>query len=480
MNQASGPQLWAGRQSGEVASITVRMGESIQLDRLLYREDIRASVAHARMLRRIGLLDERDLNAIEGGLRQVRDELAAAALPLRAELEDIHTHVETRLVELIGEAGKRLHTARSRNDQIAVDTHLFVRRRSAELGDLLLELLRALQQQARAQIDVIVPGYTHLQVAQAVRLAHPLLAHFWAFYRNHQRFQRAAWQAGFLPLGAGALAGVNYDSDREFLRGELGFHSIYPNSMDAVASRDHLLDFLYACAATATHASRIAEELILWSSVEFGFCTLPDALTTGSSIMPQKKNPDLAELIRGKSGRLQTNLQNLLTNLKALPLSYNRDLQEDRHPMLDSAEQCELCLLALTAMIQGIRFHPDRMRESLERGFATATDIADALVAEKGLAFRDAHHLVGRLTARAQQLQLGLSAMPPEERAAISPHLAAADFYERACDLAASADKKRSYGGAARSRIIEQLGEAETAIRELGAYRWARPELDQW
>lgn len=477
-SEGGGAQLWAGRQSGAVADITIRMGASIELDRWLFREDIRGSVAHARMLQRIGLLSQTELESIVSGLRQVRDEFAEGKLALRAELEDIHTHVETRLVEIAGEAAKRLHTARSRNDQIAVDTHLFVRRRSAELGGELLATLDALIRQAEANLDTIAPGYTHLQVAQAVRLALPLLAHFWAFARNLQRFQQANTLADSLPLGAGALAGVNYNTDREFLRQELRFSRIQPNAMDAVANRDHIVELLFACATTMTQASRVAEELILWTSVEFGFCSLPDALTTGSSIMPQKKNPDLAELIRGKTGRVQANLQALLTTLKGLPLAYNRDLQEDRHLLLDSAEQTELCLQALTAMLAGARFHPERMRRSLEMGFAVATDIADALVAEKGIPFREAHHIVGRLTARAVELGLTLGEMPVAEREAIHPALGDDRFYAAACDLSASADKKVSAGGAARSRLEQQLSEAKAERDRLAGYDWNRPELD--
>lgn len=477
MSQTS-EQLWAGRQSGAVAPITVRMGESIALDIELYREDLRGSVAHARMLAQVGVLTAAERDAIIDGLRIIRGEIEAGRLPLRPELEDIHTHVETRLGELIGPAAKRLHTARSRNDQIAVDTHLYVRRACNAAHAELLELLATLVARAEEHIDVTLPGYTHLQVAQPIRLAHHLLAHFWGLSRDLDRFRRANESALRLPLGSGAMAGVNYPTDREFLRTELNFREIYANSMDAVASRDHILDFLYATASFVTRASRVAEELILWSSVEFGFVSLPDALTTGSSIMPQKKNPDLAELIRGKTGRTQGNLYNLFTNLKALPLTYNRDLQEDRQPLIDSERQRSLVTEALTAMIAGARFDAERMRASLDRGFAAATDLADALVNEKGVPFREAHHLAGRLVGRAAETGRTLTTIDAAERAAVSEFFADEDFYRRAVDLAASADKKASYGGTARVRIEEQLGEARAALAVWRQLDLCAPNLD--
>lgn len=473
-------QLWAGRSDGSVADITVRMGESISLDIQLYREDIRGSVAHARMLERIGILDATEREAIENGLRQIKNEIEAGGFPLRPELEDIHTHVENRLTELIGDAGKKLHTARSRNDQVAVDTHLFVRRAAAELGatigtlcDTLLE--RALQPATR---KIVLPGYTHLQVAQPIRLSHHLLAHFWAFARDIEQFARANETASALPLGSGAMAGVNYATDREFLREELGFQSIYPNSMDAVASRDHILDFLYACTVFFTHASRISEELILWNSVEFAFVSLPDALTTGSSIMPQKKNPDLAELTRGKTGRVQGNLLNLLTNIKSLPLTYNRDLQEDRFPLLDSYAQTMLAAEALTAMLAGVEFHGERMLSSLDRGFAQATDLADALVSERGVPFREAHHLVGALVRQCVESGTTLGQATPELRAKAGDYFADEEFYGRAVSLENSADKKVSFGGTGQAPLERQLDAANARSKEYGTYDWRVPRLD--
>ncbi|MCB1326600.1 MAG: argininosuccinate lyase [Spirochaetales bacterium] len=473
----SGTQLWAGRSSGNLSSIAVEMGESISLDIQLYREDLRASLAHARMLAHVGILDRAELKAIGDGLRQIRQEIESNSLPLRPELEDIHTHVENRLTEIIGEAGKKLHTARSRNDQIAVDMHLFVRRACAEIGAVWIGLLESLSKAAAREIDTILPGYTHLQVAQPVRLSHHLLAHFWSFARDLGRLKRAAKTAGDLPLGSGALAGVNYETDREFLREELGFTGIYANSMDAVSTRDYLLDFLYALSVFATHASRLAEELILWNSLEFGFVHLPDELTTGSSIMPQKKNPDLAELSRGKSGRMIANLMNLLVNLKSLPLTYNRDLQEDRQPVLDSYRQSLLIGRALQAMIEGAVFDRGRMRAAVERGFATATDLADALVSERGLSFREAHHLVGNLVARAAEHGTTLAGAPATLREAVSPLLKDDEFYTKAISLSASTERKVSAGGTAKHRQEEQLQHAGRELEVWKDFDWRSPDL---
>ncbi len=470
-------KLWQGRATGSVAEITVEMGESISLDIELYREDIYGSAHHARMLRRVGLLSDEETRAILAGLRTIRGEIEAGKMVLRAELEDIHTHVENRLVELVGEAGRRLHTARSRNDQVALDTHLYVRRRSAELGREIQALCFALLSRASESVDHILPGYTHLQIGQPVRLSHHLLAHYWGFVRDVERFHAAATSANVLPLGSGAMAGVNYPTDREFLRDSMQFGSTYPNSMDAVASRDHIFNYLYACSIFMVHASRLAEEIILWNSQEFAFITLPDALTTGSSIMPQKKNPDLAELIRGKVGRVLGHFQSLAVSVKGLPFAYNRDLQEDRFPLLDAGRQASLSARGLEAMVIGMRFHPERMVASLERGFAAATDLADALVREKGLPFREAHHVAGRLTAVCIERGWTFADAGTVDRAAISPHLADEAFFRAAVDLAKSVDKKISEGGTARHRQEEQLRIAQRRRSELEALAWPSADL---
>ncbi len=456
----------------------IEMGESISLDIELYRQDLRGSIAHARMLKRIGLLSASELQKMEQGLRCIKKEIEAGALPLRPELEDIHTHVEQRLIELAGEAGRRLHTARSRNDQIALDTHLFIRSSAHQLAVEILQLCEALWQRAGQETKTLLPGYTHLQVGQPVRLSHHLLAHFWAFLRDVQRFADSAEAANSLPLGSGAMAGVNYKNDKKFLQKELNFGNIYPNSMDAVSNRDHILDFIFAASLFVSHASRLAEEIILWNSQQFSFASLPDHLTTGSSIMPQKKNPDLAELIRAKSGRVQSHLQNLFTNLKALPLTYNRDLQEDRFPMIDSLRQGLLVARGLTAMIEEIQFHAERMQAALKRGFSTATDLADALVAEKKLPFRQAHHVVGQLVRYSLEKGKNLDQLLPAERGSIYPDLSDDNFYYPAISLDRSAEKKLSAGGTSLAAQKRQLKMAAKALSQWRRYNWQLPDYD--
>ncbi|MBE7437911.1 MAG: argininosuccinate lyase [Spirochaetales bacterium] len=471
-------QLWKGRQSGPSASILVRMGQSIDLDIKLFRQDILGSRAHTIMLHSIGVLSQEESQTILAGLRQIAEEIEAGTLPLRAELEDIHTHVENRLIELTGEAGRKLHTARSRNDQIALDTHLYVRDQSVFTCHSLLGLLAVILKRSEEHRATILPGYTHLQIGQPVRLSHHLLAYFWKFLRDFDRFFRAMQTANRLPLGSGALAGVNYPVDREMVQKKLGFSELYENSMDAVSSRDHILEFLFAASVLAVNASRLAEEMILWMSSEFQFLELPDSLTTGSSIMPQKKNPDLAELVRGKSGRFISHLQNLLINLKGLPLTYNRDLQEDRFPLTDTAEQLELLIEALGALLEQAQFRPENMQKSLEAGFATATDLADALVKEHGIPFRDAHHITGRLISYCLKNGKVLQGLETQERAAIHGALTNDAFYFRAISLEASTEKKISRGGTAQGCQEMQTGLARIEFEKRSRISWPGPAPD--
>ncbi|MCE9599430.1 MAG: argininosuccinate lyase [Spirochaetia bacterium] len=459
-------RLWEGRQTGASDDVLLELGASIQLDIELYREDLAGSRAHAKMLERAGILTSTDLGAILEGLNVIEREIETGKFEIKIELEDIHTHVESRLTQLIGPAAGRLHTARSRNDQIAVDTHLYVRRLAREIMEQISGLCDALIQKAEAEVDSVLPGYTHLQVAQPVRVSHHLLAHFWGFLRDIERFTHAYNTANRLPLGSGALAGVNYKTDREFLRQELGFFEIYQNSMDAVASRDHIQDFLYACTSFGVRASRFAEEIILWNSVEFGFIKINDGLTTGSSIMPQKKNPDAAELVRGRAGRNTGNLINLLMTLKGLPFAYNRDLQEDRTPLLDSAKNTHLIARALQALVRGMTFQKDRLTASLDRGFATATDLADALVLQKNIPFREAHHIAGKLVGLCSEQNLTLAQATPAMRSACSEHLTDDAFYLESISTINSTDRKISQGGTARIRQIEQLAIAKAALAD--------------
>lgn len=459
-------RLWEGRQTGASDDVLLELGASIDLDIELYREDLAGSRAHAKMLGHVGILPPQDLKAILDGLTAIEKEIESGKFELKVELEDIHTHVENRLTQLIGPTAGRLHTARSRNDQIAVDTHLYVRRLAREIAEEISRLCDALILKAEKEIDQVIPGYTHLQVAQPVKVSHHLLAHFWGFLRDRERFAQAYRTANRLPLGSGALAGVNYDTDREFLRKELDFAEIYENSMDAVATRDHIQDFLYASTSFAVRASRIAEEIVLWNSVEFGFIKISDGLTTGSSIMPQKKNPDAAELVRGRAGRNTGNLVNLLMTLKGLPFAYNRDLQEDRTPLLDTAKNTHLIARTLTALVKGIEFQKDRLTASLDRGFATATDLADALVTKKNIPFREAHHIAGKLVGLCAAQDLTLTQATREMRGSVSSHLEDDTFYFESISTVNSTDRKISQGGTARNRQIEQLEKARAALAD--------------
>ena len=465
-------RLWVGRSEVKSSEIMIEMGESISIDKKLYREDIRASLAHARMLFKINILTENELNQIEKNLNIIQKEIEEDKFIFEAKFEDIHTHIEKRLIELCGEVGKKLHTGRSRNDQIAVDTHIYIINHSRILASQILELCELLISKATNEIDTLLPGYTHLQTAQPIRLSHHLLCYFWSFIRDIEKLANVALSASTLPLGSGALAGVNYNTDREFLKNDLGFNKIYANSMDAVSNRDYIIDFCYSIALCITHCSRMAEEIILWNTQEFSFIILPDELTTGSSIMPQKKNPDLAELIRGKTGRIQSNLHNLLINLKAQPMTYNRDLQEDKFPMFDSSKQISICLTALTLMIRDVKYNRKKMRKSLENGFATATDLADALVMEKKLSFRDAHHLVGKLVAHSVSNNKNFIELDKSERSNISEFFSDDDFFNNAIDIEKSVEKKKSYGSTSKHFQFIQIEEAKKTLEKWKKYNW--------
>jgi argininosuccinate lyase len=370
---------------------------SIHYDKRLYRQDIAGSIAHALMLAKQGIIAQDEANAIVKGLEEIRTEIESGVFPWREELEDIHMNVERRLYEKIGDAAGRLHTGRSRNDQIALDVRMFTREAITRILDALYKLREALVTQAEGNPKVIMPGYTHLQRAQPLIFAHHMLAYFEMFGRDAQRFQQAHERADVMPLGSGALAGLPYPIDRDFVARELGFSAITANSMDAVADRDFLLDFQAAAAVCMMHLSRMAEELILWSSDEFAFIQLSDEYTTGSSIMPQKRNPDFAELARGKTGRVYGHLMGLLTLLKGLPMTYNRDMQEDKEGFFDTFDTLLNTLVVFADMLSKMRLNPQRMREAAQNSYALATDIADYLVA-KGMPFREAHGIAGRLS----------------------------------------------------------------------------------
>ncbi len=395
-------KLWGGRFSGETDALVEQFNASIDFDRRLYREDIEGSIAHASMLAKQGIISTDDRDAIVHGLEAIRAEIEAGTFAFRLDREDIHLNIEAALIERIGDAGRRLHTARSRNDQVATDTRLHTR----AACDAIIEALRALRAAfldlAEREAGTAMPGYTHLQRAQPILLAHHLQAYEAMLARDTERFTQTRARANILPLGAGALAGVTYPIDRAAVAQELGFDGVAENSLDAVSDRDFVVDVHAAGALAMVHLSRFAEEVILWSTAEFGFLRLDDRYSTGSSIMPQKKNPDIAELTRGKSARVIGNLVQALTMLKGQPLAYNKDNQEDKEALFDTIDTLLICLRVNTGMLPTMTFDRERMRTAAVANFALATDIADYL-AKKGVPFRDAHEAVGTLVARCER-----------------------------------------------------------------------------
>ena len=429
---------------------------SLHYDRRLYRQDIAGSIVHARMLCRQGIISESDRDAIVEGLGVVRNEIEAGEFAWKPELEDIHMNIERRLFELIGEPALRLHTARSRNDQIALDMRMYVKDAISSVLGAIHAVRRSLVSLAERNSDAVIPGYTHLQRAQPVLFAHHMLAYFEMFARDAERFSQAHDRADVMPLGSGALAGLPYPVDRQFVADELGFSRTSANSMDAVSDRDFLLDFHAAGAICAMHLSRMAEELVLWSSEEFGFIRLADEYTTGSSIMPQKRNPDFAEIARGKTGRVYGSLMGLLTTLKGLPLTYNRDMQEDKEGFFDTYDTLLATLKVFSDMLSGLDVNTSAMREAAEGGQLLATDIADYLVA-KGMPFRDAYRVVARLSESASERGLNFADVPLEEYRTCS-ELFDADVYDITIDSSIAA--RDVPGGTAHNRVREAIQQA--------------------
>jgi len=454
-------RLWGGRFTEPPAEAMRRFHDSFPFDRRLYAHDIRGSIAYARALARVGLLTAEEAERIVAGLEQVREEFEAGTFVPASEDEDIHTAVERRLHELIGEVAGKLHTGRSRNDQVATDTRLYLLEEAiptVEAG--LRELQAALVQQAQAHPQALMPGYTHLQRAQPLLFAHWLLSHFWPLQRDRERLADCRRRTAVLPLGSGALAGTPFPIDREALAQELGFRAVSPNSLDAVADRDYIAEFLFVAALIGVHLSRLAEDLILFSTAEFGFVTLADAYSTGSSLMPQKKNPDSLELTRGKSGRLLGDLVTLLAVLKGTPSGYNKDFQEDKEPLFDAVETLALTLPVVAGAVATMTVHEERMAAALDEAML-ATDLADYLV-EKGLPFRQAHQIVGQVVREAAEAGLPLSQLPLACYRAIHPAFAA-DLY-RVFDAARSVARRRAVGGTAPETVRAQIRQAEALL----------------
>ena len=446
-----------------------RLNASIDFDQRLWPQDVAQSRAHANMLAARGIIDAADRDALAAGLDAVELELAESRFPFRADDEDIHMAIERRLTEIVGPVGGRLHTARSRNDQVVTDLAMYTRERAAAAQDAIAALMGTLLERAEQHLDWSMPGYTHLQRAQPVYLSHHLLAYFWMLARDNARFAFAERESGRLPLGAGALAGVNFDTDRRMLAQELGFSEVIPNSIDAVSGRDFILDYLGAAATCSTHLSRLGSELVLWSSAEFGFCELPDAWSSGSSIMPQKKNPDAAELLRGKAPRVVGHLSAFHGVMHALPLTYNKDLQEDKEHLFDTVDTLELTLAAATGMIAGASFRRDRLSDAASDEMIAATDVADLLV-RLGMPFREAHGVVAGLVRTAVDSGLSLSELTVAQLAEHSHTLAEHDSEYR--DVLAQSswlESKVSEGGTALVRVREQIAHARVLLDDAGA-----------
>ena len=454
-----GRTLWGGHFDRDPAPLMAQINVSIGFDKRLHAQDVAGSLAHARMLAAVGILTAAERNAILDGLKQIEGEIESGAFEFKTELEDIHLNIEQRLTDLIGEPGRRLHTARSRNDQVATDFRLWVRDAMDRADARLTELQRVLLDLARQHAATVMPGFTHLQAAQPVTLGHHLLAYVEMLGRDRSRFADARRRLNECPLGAAALAGTSFPIDREMTAADLGFDRPAANSIDAVSDRDFALDYLAAAAICAVHLSRLAEELVLWSTPQFGFVRMPEAFTSGSSIMPQKRNPDAAELVRGKSGRILGDLQALLVVLKGLPLAYSKDMQEDKEGVFDAADNLELCLAATAAMLAGIVVEVERMRAAAGVGYTTATDLADWMVRTKGVPFREAHGVAARVVRLAEIKGCALDALTLTELRGVDPRIE-----EEALAVLGvhhSVASRTSFGGTAPQQVLKAVTAAE-------------------
>lgn len=447
-------QLWGGRFTKETDQLVYDFNASITFDRRMYEEDIEGSLAHVKMLARQGILTEKEKEEIVAGLNGILEDVKAGRLEISEQYEDIHSFVEATLTDRIGEPGKKLHTGRSRNDQVALDMKLYVRKETKQLDALLKEMLEALLSIMEEHVDTYMPGFTHLQKAQPITLAHHMGAYFEMFRRDHERLGDILKRMNTCPLGSGALAGTTYPLDRQYTAELLGFEGPTLNSMDGVSDRDYLLELLSALSITMMHLSRFSEEVIIWNSNEYQFVEIDDAYSTGSSIMPQKKNPDIAELVRGKTGRVYGALQALLVSMKGIPLAYNKDMQEDKEWAFDAIDTVQHCLALFTGMLKTMRFKKDRMENSAKHGFTNATDAADYLV-NHGVAFRDAHGNVGRLVLLCIEKGIALDELPLEEYQKISPAFQE-DIYE-AISLGTCVNKRVTTGAPGRDAMLKTL-----------------------
>ena len=452
-------KMWGGRFSSSTSELMNEFNSSIQFDQILYLEDIEGSIAHSEMLSKQNIISKNDFLSIRTGLEQIKKEISNNKFIFSTKLEDIHMNIENRLVEIIGETGKKLHTARSRNDQVATDIKLWLRKKIDKIELSLKNLQEILIEKSEIYYDLFMPGYTHLQVGQPVTFGHHLLAYVEMFGRDRSRLLDCRKRMNELPLGSAALAGTSYPIDRHFVADRLGFSKPTENSMDAVSDRDFAIEFMSTSSLIAIHLSRLAEELVIWSSDRFDFVKLPEKFTTGSSIMPQKRNPDAAELIRAKPGRIFGNLISLMTVLKGLPMTYGKDMQEDKEPVFDTARNIEMCILNMDGIIREIEPIPEKMMEALQKGYPTATDLADYLVKNLKMPFREAHHLTGKIVLLAETKMISLEDLTLDDIQSIIPNvdLKILDVVQ----IENSVSSRVSYGGTAPKNVLKAIKSAK-------------------
>ena len=452
-------KIWGGRFSSSSNKLMEEFNSSIQFDKKLYKQDIEASIVHAEMLCKQKIISEKDFKLIKTGLNKIKTEISNNNFTFSIKLEDIHMNIENRLVDLIGDAGKKLHTGRSRNDQVATDIKLWLRDSIDQIEINLKLLQKTLIDKSELYYDMLMPGYTHLQVAQPVTFGHHLLAYVEMLGRDRGRLTDCRKRLNELPLGSAALAGTSYPIDRDFVSKKLGFDKPTKNSMDGVSDRDFAVEFMSAASLIAIHLSRLAEELVIWSSDRFNFIKLPESFTTGSSIMPQKRNPDAAELIRAKPGRIFGNMLSLMTVLKGLPMTYGKDMQEDKEPIFDTARTIQMCIVNMDGMIKGLQPIPNNMIQALQKGFPTATDLADYLVINLDIPFRDAHHLTGRIVLLAEEKDCTLESLSLKDIQKIIPK--ADNKILDVLKIQNSVSSRNSYGGTAPKNVLKAAREAK-------------------
>lgn len=447
-------KLWSGRFEKNTSELVDAFQNSIKFDWRMYKQDIKGSIAHARMLGHKGIISKEDADLIIKGLSEILNEIEAGKIEFKESAEDVHMNIESLLIEKIGEVGKRLHTGRSRNDQVALDLRMYLKEEIDEIIMLIRKLCALLLSKAEENLDVIMPGYTHMQRAQPITLAHHIMAYFHMFTRDLERFYDCYKRTDIMPLGSGALAGTTYDLDREMVAKELGFSKITQNSLDAVADRDFVIEFISCCSILMMHLSRFCEELILWNSHEFGYIELDDSMATGSSIMPQKKNPDVAELIRGKTGRVYGDLMTVLTVMKALPMAYNKDMQEDKEAVFDAADTVKDCIRIFIPMFETIIFNREKIMEKLKGGFLNATDAADYLV-KKGVPFRDAHEIIGMMVNYCIKHNKALDDLTMEEFKNFNPNFSE-DIYDF-IDIKNCVMRRKTIGGTSPENVLKDI-----------------------